>query len=1459
MSEADTPNIPDFVVGIGASAGGLEAFQALLPGLPQSRTIAYILVQHLEASHSSSLCSLLAPCTPFPVREIVNGMGLEAGVIHVCPPGQSYTLAGNTLRLKKYAVPGPRHSIDILFTSIAQHSLGSCAGIILSGTGNDGLLGAREIKAVGGWTLVQYPATAQYKAMPEAVIGQFLADFIRAPRELGAELGEIVRLAGSPTLDRALAKDAEKMQLLLEVLENETGFNFQRYREAMLVRRIARRMQANKLESLGEYLLLVKKSRAEALCLIKDIFIAVTGFFRDRKVFQRLEPVLEALLARTDRSQAIRIWSAGCATGEEAYSLAMLLARHTANLSEAPTIKIFATDIDPENIAFARTGLYSAKAVEHIPRPLLKQYFEKTDTGYQICKQLRELVVFAVHDAALDAPFSRLDLIVCRNLLIDFNPLTQNRMIARFHYALKPDGYLLLGSSETIGKAEHLFRAEDRQIKLFRRLPGNDVKAVLSHADAFARKAASTADPIQSGLFSRQQQMRDLYFNARAPAAVLVSSRLELLHLHGNTTAWIRLPEGDVHLDLLTLVRPELRADLQLILQQVQRKGSTVRSRPLRVPEQGDTAPGTLRALTLVAIPQGGDAGTDAGNILVVFESRPAAVVNQDDAANQGAGRSVTELEEELGSIREQLQANMDALEGATHELQSVTEEFHSTTEELQTTNEEFQTTNEELESTNEELTSVNEELRSKTQILEHTNAELDHILNATLDGIIVLDANQRLTRVSANCRNLFRLWPEDARTIAQLVSKLDGMAALLPHVHTAFTTAKSSQLELELESRYFSVKLIPVSATEGGVPSSLIVAFYDETERRRKEVESKLLAAIVRNSEEAIIVHALDGAITNWNSGAEKLFGYGEAEALGLNIRTLIKSADRREYLSHIDGIVKGSTVHALETHGITRQGRHPDLWLTASVLFDHKGEPMAIAANFRDITEKKAIENNLVALVESRPNPFIIVEADGRIQRVKKQAEKLFGYSRQDMIGKSFKMLVPERFRPQHDVYTRNYQVKPVMRQMGSGLELWCLTSSGEEIPVEIGLSPVVAQDNTTIMVRFRDVREQKQERALLQHARQKADEANRTKSRFLAAASHDLRQPLQSISMHLGVLAGDLRGDEKRRVIDKARMALDTTNKLLNSLLNITKLEAGKVQPEMETFEIGAVLERVHNTESQQGKEKFHKFVLQPCSALVTSDPALLEQLLTNLVANAIRYTPAHGHILLGCRRHKTHINVQVSDNGPGIPSDALDLIFDEYRQLEYSGHYQGKGLGLGLSIVKLLAELLHLKLEVRSIPGKGSTFSVLVPLAKDKLKPQPIQSAAEPSQGKLSGTVLLIDDDPAVLDSTSLFLSISGFRVLVARNSAEALARVAQAAPDLIITDYGLAEQETGMALLEKLRLVLKRTVPAIIVTGDTSLQRMLGGNGGDFEIICKPIDAQVLLQLVQKQFIAPRSR
>lgn len=1437
---------PEFVVGIGASAGGLKSFEALLPGLPRDANTAYILLQHHSATTESSLQDILEDICPLPTRLAGQGMPVEGNTLYLCPPGTQCEVSDGCFLIDTLQEHGPRHAIDNLFSSLAQAFPEACAGIILSGTGKDGVLGLQEIKAAGGWTLVQDPATALFTGMPQNALNLHLADFVRPPDTIGDELGEIIRLSGHQA-DPEIVSDREKLHMLLEVMENETGFNFRRYKEPMLSRRIRRRMVANKVNTLGQYLLLAKKNSAEANLLIKDIFITVTGFFRDRKIFRRLESLLGELLKGRKATQSLRIWTAGCATGEEAYSVALLLARLTADLAEPPEIRIFATDIDPDNIRFARKGVYSPKAVENVPRELQRRYFDKTDDGWRVNAQIRDMVVFARHDATVDTPFSRLDLILCRNLLIYFSRQTQNQLLRRFHYSLNPDGYLLLGMSEGADKEEVLFKAVDRQARLYRRLETKNTAVLPEGSQVRVSPSDSAIGPVPW-----QQQMWELYFDEFAPAAVLVSSRLELIHVHGNVQPYLSLTEGDFNFDLLRLARPELKTDMQMVLQQAQRTGKSARSRSLKLTTEGRKRKHDNTAVSLVAIPRRGEGDKKAGKrdhreLLLIFEERQIPHYEFTGDGTVDDNEHVQALQEELAVTRDQLQSNIDALEVANQELQSVNEEFQSTMEELQSANEGFQASNEELESANEELVTVNDEISAKSKALDLVNRELETILDAALAGIIVVDDKLQVLRYSDNCRELFGLWPDNMDNIHQLMARLEGLTPLSPQLEKVLKTGVTGKLELQVGGRFFMIRLLPVSDGEKAATRRLIIAFYDETATRERALESELLAAVVRGSDDAIIVHDLKGHIRHWNDGAQQMFGYTEEEALGLKARDLVARGEKKQYEDFMKNLVAGGEDHGMEVHGLTRGGAVIDISSSASVLRDYNGNIDAVAIIFRDISDKNAIEEKLNAVVESTPDPFIIVEADGLIQRVNRQAEVLFGYNRKELTGASFKMLVPERFRKQHDVYTRNYQQKPVMRQMGAGLGLYCLTKSGEEIPVDISLSPVVAGNDTTIMVRFRDVRIERQEQAQLEDAIRQADEANRTKTRFLAAASHDLRQPLQSISMYLGALAGLNDARKKTLILDQARMAVDTSNKLLDALLNISKLESGRVQAEIESFGIDRLLERVDNTEAPQASEKQQDFTVIPSTVRVTTDPALLEQLVTNLVANAIKYSPPHSHIVLGCRRRGGMLKVQVSDNGPGIRSTELDAIFDEYRQLQYDGHYLGKGLGLGLSIVKLIAELLNLKLEVSSIPGRGSSFSVLVPVARGKPARKRSSRKASGKKAPRTGRVLLIDDDTAVLDSTSLFLDISGFTVVTAKDTEEALAALKKGLPDVIVTDYGLAQEENGIELVKRLRKKLRKKIPAIIVTGDTTELRNREARAAGCQIIAKPVEAQYLVQ------------
>lgn len=510
--------------------------------------------------------------------------------------------------------------------------------------------------------------------------------------------------------------------------------------------------------------------------------------------------------------------------------------------------------------------------------------------------------------------------------------------------------------------------------------------------------------------------------------------------------------------------------------------------------------------------------------------------------------------------------------------------------------------------------------------------------------------------------------------------------------------------------------------------------------------------------------------------------------------------------------------------------------------------GAPLSAA----DDSDSMSInERKLNEFLESSPDAILIVNQFGLIERINRQSEELFGYSRRELTGDSVDRLIPIRFRDSHRHHVLRYQGSPAKREMGAGLELFCTNKQEQEIPVQISLSPIRVGNEITTMVRIRDITEQVAQDEALRKAKEEAEQANRAKSRFLAAASHDLRQPLQSISMYLGVLGGQIGEAEKTRIIGQTKVSLDTINNLLNSLLDISKLESGSVQPNIQKFPIADVLKRVYNTGLPIAEEKQQRFNYLPCSSEVECDAALLEQLFINLMSNAVRYTMSGGHVVLGCRRRGDLLEIQLLDNGIGIPQDEIGNIFNEYVQLEYHGQRSSKGLGLGLAIVKRIADLLNLRYEVRSELNRGTCFSIFVPVIQRSSKKTVETRQQIPAKPEKTLTILLVEDDLAVLQSTALFLEVSGLKVMQAKNLLQALQLIGNTRPDLIISDYGLRNKENGIQVVDAVRKMLGTEVKALILTGDTSGERAREAAAAGCDIIYKPIKSDSLLDWIYR--------
>ncbi len=944
------------VVGIGASAGGLRALQLLLPGLSIENRMAYIVVQHSDPSQPTHLPDLLSACTDLPVTLLDDETILAPAHIYILRAGRVITGIdkGHAVLSERRASTTIPHTIDALFAFLAEAYGNRSIGVVLSGTGSDGERGMRAIKAASGTAFVQDPASADFPGMPQAVIDAGLADFVLEPEEIACGLIDNPVWRSQPqVIDETEAAeenddiDGNVKQIdlhdLLEVLRKKTGFDLQHYRETTIKRRIDRRMAVHRLDQVNDYQTLLAGSDREAGILMQDVFINVTKFFRDQETFNAIRQAIRQVIKRKAANEQLRIWVPGCSTGEEAFSIAMQLAEEAGPGLADLKVQIFATDIDDGAIADARKSVYLAPQVEGLPPSLLERYFDNLEGVYRIKNELRDLVVFARHDLMQDPPFNHLDMISCRNVLIYFKRPMQERLISVFHYALEPGGYLVLGPSESVGRFSEQFETVEKRVKLFIKVGHEQLTPTVLDA-AYSRPLRRL--PSQLEAVAKPMSMEDranaLLVEGYGPAGVMVSQALKVEFVRGDVSRFLRLRPGDADLSVIDMAIDALRLEVRLVLQKAQRERIQIRGQAIAIKDALGHA-----EVTPIVVPT--PPGSDQGNFsLLLFEVRELAEEQPRDTVDHDVSDlRVRELEHELAATREHLQTTIEELEASNEELQSMVEEFQSTTEELQSGNEELQTTNEELQSTNEELQTVNDEVKIKSEELSHANDDLQNILNVALSGVIVLDEQLKVSRYSAASRQIFKLWPTSiGQPFAGIESMLD-LWILSQQIDETMRLGEVFDQIVDLGDKTYAIKLVPL--VSDGRQSGLIITFDDVTGRRQLDADVRRLAAVVRDSNDAITVHGFDGDIQAWNRAAEDAYGFTEAEAKARNIFELVPVELKADYRAMIERLLAGEQLSPVTMERATIDQQRLRVQLTMTLLRDDFGKAAAIATTER------------------------------------------------------------------------------------------------------------------------------------------------------------------------------------------------------------------------------------------------------------------------------------------------------------------------------------------------------------------------------------------------------------------------------------------------------------------------------------------------------------------------------
>lgn len=878
------------VVALGASAGGLEAFEQFLRAMPPDSGMGFVLVQHLDPTHTSILSEILQRSTAMPVVEARNQVPIERNHVYVIPPNHDMVIEHGCLGLSRSsgARSGPM-PIDRFFRSLADDQGEFAVGIVLSGTGTDGTLGMRAIHGAGGLCLVQEPATARYDGMPASAIQSGFASQVLAVEDMPKALEADARLRQLMAQNRESPVSDKQLARVLLRLRASTGHDFSQYKKSTLGRRIARRMVQHGLADVVAYERYLNEHPDEVQALFRELLINVTRFFRDPEVFQFLKKaVLPLLLENRAESEPLRIWVAGCATGEEAFSLAMLLRELADELRRELVVQIYSTDIDADAIAVGRAGLYPPNIAEDVSPERLRRFFIKEEKGYRVRKEIREMVVFALQSVIKDPPFTRLDLLCCRNLLIYLEPDLQDRLMPIFHYALKPGGVLCLSPSESIGSHQDLFDPIERKFNIYRAKPSlASRRALLSSRIAWAPES-HTPELGVAGPRLREGSVAELARRALlqsfAPASVLTELNGDIVYVHGETGPYLRLAPGQPSHNILDMARDSLQLELREALHQATAEGMPLPEREITVRDKDD-----LHTVALsVRVLHGPGAGHKL--LLISFRAvqRPAVRrgARKSKAGESAEARRIEELERELVLSKQNMGAMVEEQQASNEELQSTNEELQSTNEELQSTNEELETSKEELQSVNEELVTVNSELHSKVEQLTSMQDDMKNLLDNISVGAIFLDRRLMIRRFTHDAASVYRLVATDiGRPLADIRSQLKDVD-LLADARTVLDTLVSVEREVQAGDTWYLARIQPYR-TMDNVIDGVVLTFNDVTERvhtiadRRARELAEAIVDTVRDPlvvlDQALRVVAVNRAYTSrFGAAAPALLGHG-------------------------------------------------------------------------------------------------------------------------------------------------------------------------------------------------------------------------------------------------------------------------------------------------------------------------------------------------------------------------------------------------------------------------------------------------------------------------------------------------------------------------------------------------------------------------------------------------------
>jgi two-component system CheB/CheR fusion protein len=1303
------------IVGIGASAGGLEAFSELLRNLPPATGMAFVLVQHLDPTHGSVLAEILSRTTKLPVIEVTDAIPVERDRVYVIPPNANMVLEDGTLRLAPRTLTRGQHMpVNYFFQSMA-HELGNRAiGVILSGTASDGAEGCTAIKVAGGITLAQDQKSAKFSSMPRSAVQAGSIDFVLSPKLIAQEL---VRIGKHPYITRIQEETEPEgdMHALFRLLHRATNVDFTHYKQTTLQRRIKRRMVLHKLERFADYLAYIKEVPSELDELYRDLLIHVTSFFRDPQAFEALRALVfpKLLESRRPADSPLRIWVPGCSSGEEVYSIAIVLLEylweHAANVPLASAtskeVQFFATDLSEQALDRARSGLYAEHALLEVSPERLKRFFVRLDGGFQINKSLREMCIFARQNLANDPPFSNLDLISCRNLLIYLGPALQKRVIPTLHYALKPDGYLMLGESESLGSYVDQFALIDKKNKIYQKKKSSSMAAAglftrVIDMDYSFRNSGQAKLPKSETGFTVDKEVERILSSRFVPASIVVNEEMEIVQFRGRTGDYLEPPLGHPTFSLSKMAREGLLIDLRSAISKARKDGATVRKEGVRVRSNGGT-----REITLEVIPIR-TPGSNERFYVVVFLEPPADArsgarakgITQKQGRKQGFSGREKELHNELAQMREQLQSLIEERDTTAEEYKSANEEVLSANEELQSTNEELETAKEELQSSNEELTTLNEELHNRNTELSAANNDLVNLFANVNVPVVMVGNDLRIRRFTPPAQRLLNLLQGDiGRRIGEIRPNAD-LDDLEKVVHQTIDSGTTHEREVrESSGIWYAMRVRPYKTWENKIDGA-VISFQDiDALKRTLEETQRYADALIENARESILVLQDDLRVMIANRAFYRSFRVSSQETEGRLIYELGNGQWNIPRLRHLLDKVIGtnSRIDDFEVHHEFPQLGTRNMMLNARRIATQKGRQL-ILLSIEDITELSSDDKVLrrqKALLELAHDAVIVRNSSGIIDTWNQGAEELYGWTKEEAVGKQIYELLQTEFpKPVQEI-----EAVLVTSGRWDG-ELVHTTKSGERKIVssrwallrESDTSGVVLEINNDITLRKQSEEELRQLSGYLMRVQ---DEERRRLAREL----HDSTgQKLVAMKMNLETVAkqGGIPSTAKKMLAESSTLLDEATQEIrtLAQLLHPPLLDEAGLS--------SAIQWLVDGFSSRSGIAV--DLVLPPQLQRL---PQYFELALFRVVQESLINIHRHSgakKAKIELTQNKETLTLQVSDNGKGLPA----------------GDGDGKKPTLGVGIRGMRERLAQLggKLEVRSNNNKGASIKAVIPLQK-----------------------------------------------------------------------------------------------------------------------------------------------